>query len=146
MSEFVEVVKIATVAVVVPLAVFSANWIHRSQMGYSQTAAADFILAVIIFDIVVVLTAQDFEPFLRSPELRPVMAYWHFVAGVISGLVWASIVRFGEPILASYYELKGSPLRPSFPGITFLLCWMSILVLIALHVGFYLIKKGDAHV
>jgi len=145
MSEFVEIAKMATAAVAVPLAVFSANWIHRSQMGYSQTAAADFILAIVIFDAVVVLTAHDFEPFLRSPELRPVMAYWHFVAGVISGLVWAGIIRFGEPKLALYYELKHSPLRPRFPGFTFLFCWTSILALIALHIGFFLIKSGDIH-
>jgi hypothetical protein len=141
MTEFAEVVKVATVAVIVPLAVFSANWIHRSRMGYSQTAAADFLLAIIIFDAVVVLTAQDFEPFLRSPQLRPVMAYWHFIAAFLSGLAWAGIVKFGEPALASYYKLRDTPLRTTFPGFTFLWCWMAILALIALHVGFFAIKE-----
>lgn len=144
-SHLAEIFKVTTVAVLVPLAVFSANWIHRSRMGYSQTASADFVLAVIIFDVVVVLTSQEFEPFLRSPELRPIIGYWHFTIAFIAGLIWAGILKFGEPPLAAYYEGVGARKKGSFPAVTFVFCWMAILILIALHVGFFVIQKGDVY-
>lgn len=143
MADFAELAKVGTVAIIVPLAVFSANWIHRSNKGYSQTAAADFILAVLIFDCTVVIIAHEFEPFIRAPELRPFVVYWHVAIAFISGLIWAGIVTWGEPALAKYYEAKRH--RPSFPAATFLICWMSVLMLITAHVAFFVVTKDMTH-
>jgi hypothetical protein len=141
-TEPMEIAKVAIVAVLIPLAVFTANWIHRSHKGYAQTAAADFILAIVIFDLAVIVASQDFEPFLRSPVLRPVIVYWHFVAAFLSGLLWAGIVRWGEPAMARFYEMKIVYQRTSFPVGTFLTCWMGVLGLVAIHVAFFAIKQG----
>jgi hypothetical protein len=136
-----EIAKTAILAVGVPLAVFSGNWIYRSHKGYSQTAAADFLLGVFIFDICVVLASGDFEPFLRSEELRPVIAYWTFAIGSVSGLAWSGIIRWGEPRLAQYHEHQQS----RFPIYTFLGCWMAVLASVALHIAFFMIKLGGDH-
>lgn len=133
----VEIVKAVTLTVGAPIAVFSANWAYRAKHGYSQSAAADFILAILIFDITVVLAAHDFEPFLRSRQLLPIIQYWHFLIGFLSCLIWLMIGKWGEPRLASYYD-EGKP--GNFPFITFSLCWMSIFALIAAHMLFFLLK------
>jgi hypothetical protein len=140
-----EIVKTGTVAVLVPLAVFSANWIHRSQMGYAQTAAADLILTIVIFDIAVVVASEEFEPFIRAQSLLPMIRYWHFSAGFASGLVWAGIIRWGEPVVARYYETKLTYRKSEFPLAVFLVCWMAVLALIAIHVGFFAINLGGGH-
>jgi hypothetical protein len=145
MIAFAEIAKIGTLSVLVPLAAFSANWVHRSQKGYAQTSAADFLIAVFIFDSTVVLASGDFEPFIRAPELRPLITYWHFVIAFISGLFWVGIIRWGEPALAAYYQHKRPRNPPSFPILSFLICWMAVLVLVTLHVAFFVITRGGTH-
>ncbi len=140
MTISLEVAKTATLAVMVPLAVFTANWVHRSNKGYPQTAAADFLLGVLIFDATVILATDDFKPFLRSEELREMIAYWHFIIAFVAGLIWVGIVRWAEPMFAAYYEKESITARRKFPIFTFITCWFSVLILIAFHVGFFALK------
>ena len=147
MSGWIEIVKLFTLAVVIPLAVFSANWIWRCNKGYSQTAAADFILGMLIFDTTAVVAGTDFAPFMRSTELVPLITYWHFTVGFVSALVWWAITRWGEPILEAHYlGVPGVMLRRRFPIWCFLGCWVSVLILIAVHIGFFAAKHGGRHV
>jgi hypothetical protein len=142
-----EIVKTATVAIGVPLAVFTANWVHRSRQSYAQTAAADFILAIGVFDLAVMIASQDFEPFLRSQSLRPLVVYWHFIAGFASALVWLGIVKWGEPVLARYYEGRRAYYRTEdFPFAVFFICWFAVFFLIMAHVTFFALKVGGNHV
>jgi hypothetical protein len=140
-----EIAKTATVAVFVPLAVFSANWAWRSHHGYAQTAAADFIVAIGVFDLAVMVASEDFEPFLRSQTLRPFIIYWHFLAAFASALVWLGIVKWGEPVLARYYEGRGYHRRDDFPLVAFLICWFAVFCLIMTHVTFFALKVGVPH-
>lgn len=137
------VAKAATLGVVVPLSVFTANWVHRSNKGYPQTAAADFLLGVLIFDASVVLATSDFSPFVQSGYLREMIGYWHFVIAFISGLVWLAIVKWGEPVFERYYGTAKEAGRRRFPIFTFLACWFPVLVLVAAHVGFFALKVPE---
>jgi hypothetical protein len=140
MPEWMELVKLLTLAVVVPLVVFMANWAWRFEKGYSQTAAADFILAMLIFDISAVLASKDFVPFMRAPSLIPLITYWHFLVACLSCSAWWGIAKWGEPVLEGYYDRKaGSGKR--FPFGPFFLCWFAVLTLVALHVGFFAIGQ-----
>ena len=142
MSDLPELARLVTATVVIPIGVFGANWFHRAQNGYTQTAAADFLLAVLIFDAALVITAKEFEPFVRNPELRTITQYWHVGAFVVSGAIWMSIVRWGEPALAAYYRYVRPHSRPAFPWIAFALCWVAIIVLIVFHVRFFVANVG----
>lgn len=139
-------VKVATLAVIVPLAVFIANWVHRSRKGYSQTAAADFLLGVFIFDASVILATDEFRPFLQSAQLRGMIAYWHFDIGFVAGLLWLAILRFGEPVIENYYRNKAEHSLMSFPFFTFIACWLPVLIIIAFHVGFFAYRIEVGHV
>jgi hypothetical protein len=142
MSQLAEIFKVIVPTVVVPMAVFGVNWTYRANRGYAQTAASDFILAVLIFDGGVVAVSQEFEPFIRHPELRHIIVYWHMTIAVIGGAIWWCILKWGEPVVAEYYETKRN--RPRFPFFTLAFCWMAVFALVAAHVGFFVLK-GNGH-
>jgi hypothetical protein len=145
MPDSIELAKMVIVGVFIPLGFFAGNWYLRAEKGYAQTAAADLIVAIVIFDAVVTVASQDFEPFLRAPVLVPLIRYWHFFIALVAGSLWVAITKWGEPAVARYYEAKTSYYKTSFPFGTFLACWMGVLALIAIHVGFFVIKQGGQH-
>jgi hypothetical protein len=142
MTDLVEAFRIVVPAVVVPVGVFAGNWAIRYKSEYAQTAASDFLLAVLIFDIVAVMTAKDFEPFVRTPELRQILIHWHIFIGFVGATFWWLIATFGEPKVAAYYSARRN--RPKLPIVTLLLCWSAVFVLISLHIGFFFLQ-GDVH-
>jgi hypothetical protein len=138
MADIVEGFRIAAPTVIVPIGVFAGNWAFRYRSEYPQTAASEFLLAVLIFDIVAVTTAKEFEPFVHAPELRVVVIQWHiFMAFVGAGLWWA-IATFGEPRLAAYYSATRH--RRNLPILTLVLCWIGIFMVLSLHTGFFFVK------
>jgi hypothetical protein len=134
-EHFVEMVRVIVPAVVIPAAVFAGNWAFRYREQYTQTAASDFLLAVLIFDGAVVTTAKDFEPFIHDPELRQIVIHWHVVLGIIVVGTWWLIIRFGEPIVADYYD-RGTPGTVTFFG-TLAICWAAVFMLVSVHIGFF---------
>jgi hypothetical protein len=137
----IEIFKFLVPTLFVPLGVFAGNWALRYKSGYAQTAASDFLLAVIIFDFVAVITASDIEPFVRAPELRTIVVQWHVFILLISCFLWWLIATFGEPKLAHYYEREKIP---EWPIVTFSLCWMGVLALMCLHIGFFLMNVNSS--
>jgi hypothetical protein len=144
-SDLVEIAKLGTATVVIPISVFSFNWWLRSHKGYAQSAAADFLLAVLIFDAALVVTAKDFEPFVRSAQLRPIVVYWHVVAFVLTAGLWALILENGEAALVKYYEVRRPRDRGPFPWGPFILSWMGVAIMLAFHIGFFVARLGEAH-
>jgi hypothetical protein len=130
-----EMVRVIVPAVIIPAAVFGANWAFRYKEQYTQTAASDFLLAVLIFDGAVVTTAKDFVPFIHDPELKQIVVHWHVVLAIAAIGIWWLIVRFGEPVVASYYE-RGTPNTAAFFG-TLWICWAAVFVLVSVHIGFF---------
>jgi hypothetical protein len=135
----VDLFRMAVPAIIIPIAVFVANWIYRSNKKYSKTAAGDFILAVLIFDGGAVTSSDQFQPFIKDPLLRTIVIDWHVCAAIVGGLLWAAILKWGEPRVANYYKVD-PPWRQDFPFIAFSLCWMGVLILVAAQVSFFVIK------
>jgi hypothetical protein len=139
----VEAFRVGVPAIVVPLGVFAANWAFRHRNGYAQTAAADLILAVLIFDGGAVAASEALEPFVRNADLRSIMVGFHMSIAVIGGFIWWAILTWGEPAVTEYYEASG---LGRFPFVSFALCWMGVFFLICAHVLFYFIQgTGVGH-
>jgi hypothetical protein len=138
MPDIVELFKVGVPAVIIPLAVFGANWAYRHHSEYNQTAASDFIMAVLIFDGTVVSAAKEFEPFIQHPELRLMAANWHITVAVLGGILWWLIVTFAEPVVAAHYSTRRN--RPPFPFRTLLNCWVGVFILISVHVSFFVLR------
>ncbi|MGO9173566.1 MAG: hypothetical protein ACLP7P_16610 [Rhodomicrobium sp.] len=143
MSDFVEFLKVMVPAVFLPLGAFIANWLYRGKFDYNQTAAADFLLAVMLFDASVVATSGEFEPFVKNEQLRSAVIIWHIFLGIIGGLTWLLITRWGEPKLVYYYESRRKrPPRPEFPWYAYIICWSIAFILVVAHVTFFVFGGG----
>jgi hypothetical protein len=136
----IEVFRVGIPAVVVPLLVFSANWTYRHRKGYDQTAAADFILAVLVFDGGVVAASEAMEPFVRNVDLRTIIVGYHMFTAAIACGVWWVIVTWAEPASAEYYETDGGAYLRIVP---IALSWMAVFILVSLHMGFYFIRGTE---
>jgi hypothetical protein len=134
-DHFAEMVRIVVPAVIIPGAVFTGNWAFRYREQYTQTAASDFLLALLIFDGAVVTTAKDFEPFIHDPELRQIVVQWHVVLGILAIGLWWLIIKYGEPVVASYYR-HGDPGVIAFFA-TLSVCWVAVFMLVSVHIGFF---------
>jgi hypothetical protein len=127
-------------AVLVPVASFIGNGAYRYAKGYQQTAAADFLIAVVVFDAAVISATDAFKPFVRDPELRTVIVNWHLAMVVLSALFWMGILAWLEPSLEGYYEESKIPIDVSFPVLHFLAAWVLVLMDVALHIGFFVMN------
>lgn len=134
-THFAEMVRVIVPAVIIPAAVFSGNWAFRYREQYTQTAASDFLLALLIFDGAVVTTAKDFEPFIHDAELKEIVVQWHVVLAILALALWWLIIKFGEPIVASYYA-RSAPGPIAFFS-TLSICWMAVFMLVSVHIGFF---------
>jgi hypothetical protein len=134
MPEMFELMRVGVPAVIVPAAVFGGNWAIRFRSDYAQTAAADFVLAILVFDAAVFTSSKEFESFVHNTDLRQIIFYWHFCIAILGALLWWLIATFAEPVVSAYYSRRNNPL--AFAG-TLILCWMAVFFLIALHVGFF---------
>ena len=129
--------QIGMPAVIIPTAVFVGNWALRYREGYEQTAAADFILAVLIFDGAVVSTSKDFAPFVQDPTLQQITFYWHILMAFGCCFLWWLVTTFGEPRLAEYYATKSVYTQEWFPFVPVMLCWVGVFILLSLHILFF---------
>src|SRR5215208_6444690 len=128
--------------VVIPIAVFGVNWGLRETKGYSQTAASDFALAMLIFDGGMISASEAVHPFINNPELRTIVIAWHLLMGIVTAFVWYFLLlKWGEPAVAEYYKKRGrrrgaSPSGQRFPIGVFAVCWMVVFALISARVSF----------
>jgi len=139
MLDFAETLKIFVPAVIVPLCAFVGNWIYRGHNDYNLTGASDFLLALIVFDIAVISTAKDFEPFVKDESLRTAVIQWHIAATSITGVLWLAIIRYAEPKLADYYKSSRRK-KLEFPYSHFLLPWSLSFIIVLVQTLFFLLK------
>lgn len=126
-------------AVLVPVASFIGNGAYRHAKGYQQTAAADFLIAVVVFDAAVISATDAFKPFVRDPELRTVIVNWHMAMVVVSAICWMAILAWLEPSLEGYYAER-KIIDITFPVLPFMAAWALVLMVVAVHVGFFLMN------
>jgi hypothetical protein len=140
---FTELLYVLTPAVVVPLGVFCGNWALRYRLNYNQTAAPDFLLAVLIFDGAVISATKDFQPFVRDPHFGAVAQQFHIIFGFLTAAAWFQITNFAEPVLAEYYKLERRYARKGSFKWTLIWSWALVLGLVAAHIAFFF--KGSGH-
>ncbi len=145
MLELPEFMRIFVPAVVIPIAVFGGNWAFRYHSDYAQTAASDFLLAVLIFDGAVVTTAKEFEPFIKNAELRQIALHWHVILAVVVAFVWWLILTYAEPVVAAHYSSRRNKPGRLALVLTLMVCWMAIFVLVSTHIGFFVVQGASHH-
>lgn len=139
MSDFPEFMRIIVPTVVIPIGVFAGNWAIRFRSNYAQTAASDFLLAILIFDGAVVTTAKDFEPFIRNPELKQIVLQWHVCLAFAGMAVWWLIATFAEPLVESYYSSRFNKTGSLTFVVTLMICWVAVFMLVSAHIGFFVV-------
>jgi len=132
-----QILKFAVPAVMVPFSVFVTNWIVRHKKGYSITAPADFLLAVMIFDLGVLCTIQEASEFVQYAEFKTITAQWHVLMFILSCAVWYVIVTKPEQILNGYYSLHYS-MRGAIPLVALGSAWIGVWIVVLLHTSFFL--------
>jgi hypothetical protein len=130
-------IRLVVPTVVIPLAVFSGNWIIRHRFECAQSAAGDFILGVLVFDGCVVSGSETFAPFVRNVELRAAVTNVHIALFVLGLVAWALIVRYGEPHVIAANEAGGFNLTSS---VAMVCCWVGAFALVAVHIAYYVVR------
>ena len=117
-SEFVGMDSISFWLLVfgVPLGVVVLNASIRALAGLPQTASADIALALIIFDVAVVIQHDEFKAYIPQQQLQEsIIAVYTFM--IIIGLfLWALSVFVAERKISEYHDYKN---RCNIPGCRF---------------------------
>lgn len=101
-----ETLIIILFSVSVPSFAFAANWVARIQMGYELSAAADFVLAIAMFDLSAVGAHDVFEKAMTNTVFQKDFVALFLVFTIGTLFVWfAAFLR-----LEAYIEkLQISP-------------------------------------
>lgn len=129
-----EWLKILVPSALLPLTIFLVNWGYRHKHNYNQTAASDFILAILAFDGAVVAASEGFKPYINNEDLRSIVIVWHVGLACVGMWVWGMLVSFGEPRLAAHYKQRR---KIPFPYLTYSGCWIAVGLLVSIHVVFF---------
>ena len=76
------------VALLIPLIVVAGNGFVRWLFGSPQSAAADLILAMMVFDATVSIQSHDFSPFVTTEFLKSNLAAIYMGLLFVSFFVW----------------------------------------------------------
>jgi hypothetical protein len=90
----------------VPLVVVLLNASIRVLAGLRQSASADIALALIIFDVAVVIQHDEFKAYIPHQQLQDsIIAIYAFM--IIIGLfLWALTVFVAERKISEYHDYK----------------------------------------
>lgn len=72
---------------IIPLAAYSLNWLGRAPRGYQLSAAADFVLAIVVFDAGALAAREVFEDQVAA-ALRGNFGLLFFTYMLATGLAW----------------------------------------------------------
>jgi hypothetical protein len=89
-----------------PLLVVVINSGARFAARLPQSGAADIILALIIFDVVVVIQNKEFEQHIQSAAFRPSIIAIYTIMIVVGMGFWALAVFVAEKKISEYQEYK----------------------------------------
>lgn len=117
--------------IIVPTSAFVANAVLRYGRGVAQSAAADLLLLLIVFDATVIISSEEFKPLVASPELRTGIIAVHVGLLFIGLIAWISSVTLVERRIGSAFDYKTRKYVPGFP----IICWIGSWVIAATLVG-----------
>jgi hypothetical protein len=76
----------------VPLLVVVGSAVARWLRGMPHSAAADMILAFVVFDAAVAINAPEFQAFAKHPPLRPHLVAIYFWLVIANLILWSVAV------------------------------------------------------
>lgn len=94
------------VALLIPLIVVAGNGFVRWLFGSPQSAAADLILAMMVFDATVSIQSHDFSPFVTAEFLKSNLAAIYMSLLFVSFFVWMATAFKLEPNLLSGFDFE----------------------------------------
>lgn len=92
------------VALGVPLIVVVANSLIRLMKGLAQSAPADLVLALTVFNFAVVVQSQDFQKFIRVEAIKSDLVAVYCALIIFSLFCWFFSVFYVEEYINSYWE------------------------------------------
>ena len=107
-SEFVGMDSISFWLLVLgaPLVVVVLNALIRALAGLPQSASADIALALIIFDVAVLIQHDEFKAYIPHKQLQELMTAIYAVMIIIGLFLWALSVFVAERKISEYHAYK----------------------------------------
>ncbi len=115
-----EVYFLLFVALGLPLIAVIGNAITRWFAALPQSAPADFVLAVVIFDAVVAAQSEDFKPHIQNTIVSAHLVAIYIGLILVGMFLWGISVWFVERRIVDYYDWSGRKFI-NFPFFAFFL-------------------------
>ena len=91
-------------SVVPPVSGFVANCMLRGKDAL-KSGAADWLLALWVFDLTAALTVEEFTKFIPDPRFQHEAGRLFIYLTILTGLLWSAVGKYVEP----YSRLEASP-------------------------------------
>jgi hypothetical protein len=98
-------------AIVIPLLVIGANAFARIAWGRPQSAAADVVLTLVVFDFTVIINSDEFKRFVID-VLRDGIISIFCVLLILNAVSWGIAVNRLEPRLDELYDRRRRRYKP----------------------------------
>jgi hypothetical protein len=121
-------------AIIIPVFAFGLNWRMREVNNYALSAAADFMLAIMAFDLVVLASHHTFESVVRDSLLQEQFVTMFVVFFSGTTIFWYTLsLRFEHEMNRGYSYLQkryvqGRPMGP------FLVGWAVVAAVLCVHI------------
>ena len=119
-------------SVLIPVVAFAVNWGMRASMGYALSAAADFVLAVVVFDFGAIVTHKLFEGVAFSPFVQANFEEIFECFFLVTALLWGAYFLRTEDKITKLYQQLVTPKNTieRHVGIS----WALVFAIVASHV------------
>jgi hypothetical protein len=121
-------------AIAIPVCAFGLNWRMRTLNNYALSAAADFMLAIVAFDLVALASHDTFEKAVRDSVLQEqfVIMFVVFFAGTTT--CWYAISLKLEHEMTRGYSYSRKCYTTGKPMGLFLTGWAVVASVLCVHI------------
>jgi glycerol uptake facilitator-like aquaporin len=126
-------------SIAIPLFVFGLNWAIRQTNGYSLSAASDFILALIAFDLAALVSKEIFEKAIRFTVFKNGYINIFVIFFCVTALLWFTIFLKIERKMLEGYSFSNKRYNKTPIGL-FLCAWVLVAIILASHIFVFLYR------
>jgi hypothetical protein len=125
-------------AVGIPATAFSLNWGMRASNGYKRSAAADFVLAIVAFDLSALFAHDVFEKAMHDETFKQNFLPIFGALFMITLIGWSAIfIRLEGALERNYKGARTNKLTGKGQAI-FFGSWMLVIIIAAPHIFAFL--------
>jgi hypothetical protein len=125
-------------AVAIPATAFALNWGMRAHNGYMRSAAADFILAIVAFDLSALFAHDVFEKAMHDATFKQYFMQIFGLLFMVTLVGWAMIFIPLEGALEKNYKASRRRKLTGKGQMIFFGSWSLVLCITAPHVFAFL--------